>query len=185
MKTFRLALLILVIAMVIAACGGEDTSTADPAAESSGEEAPYPADEPAAPAEEPSPPDYPAPAEEPPPAQEPAEAEAETAEASMSGSELTGSIWTLITLNEQPLLPRTSITAEFNEDGKVSGSSGCNNYTAAYEADGSNITINMSPAARRTSCTFPPAGLVSIIHTRRPPIANSKTLNGSKKNIVD
>ena len=50
-------------------------------------------------------------------------------------------------LNGQPPLPTTNITAQFDEEGRVSGSSGCNNYGAAYEVDGNNITINISPAA--------------------------------------
>lgn len=71
----------------------------------------------------------------------------ETATAEMSEISLTGTIWNLTSLNGQTLVPTTSITAEFGEDGVVSGSSGCNNYSAGYESDGSNITINTSPAA--------------------------------------
>ncbi len=142
MKVFKLALLVLVMAMVISSCAGDEAPTADPGDEPSSDEASYPAEAPAEPAEESPPPEYPAPAEE------PAPAEPGTAEAGMSGAELTGSIWTLTALNGQALLPATSVTAEFNnEEGTVSGSSGCNNYTAAFESDGSNITINMSPAA--------------------------------------
>jgi heat shock protein HslJ len=65
------------------------------------------------------------------------------------GSEeaLVGVIWDLAELNGDRLIPTTSITAEFNEHGKVAGSSGCNNYTASYEVDGDNINFNMSPAA--------------------------------------
>ena len=57
------------------------------------------------------------------------------------GSEdpLTDSIWNLTELNGRSPLPTTTITAEFGKDGRVTGSSGCNNYTAAYEVDGNNI----------------------------------------------
>lgn len=70
----------------------------------------------------------------------------ETAAGAEEGS-LTGIVWNLTALNGQPLAADTSITAEFNEDGTVGGSSGCNNYDASYETDGSNIAINSSPAA--------------------------------------
>lgn len=60
---------------------------------------------------------------------------------------LTGTVWNVTALNNQPLLPTTAITAEFSEDGQVAGSSGCNNYSAAYVVDGDTITFNMSPAA--------------------------------------
>jgi heat shock protein HslJ/uncharacterized lipoprotein YbaY len=63
-----------------------------------------------------------------------------------SGS-LTGIIWNLTELNGQPPLPATTISAEFGEDGRLSGSSGCNSYSAAYEVDGDNININMTPVA--------------------------------------
>lgn len=71
----------------------------------------------------------------------------ETTAAGSTENSLTGTVWNLISLNGQLLVPTTSITAEFSEDGKVSGSSGCNNYTANYEIDGSDISINTSPAA--------------------------------------
>jgi heat shock protein HslJ len=39
----------------------------------------------------------------------------------------------------------TELTANFGTDGKLSGSAGCNNYTASYTTDGNKISI--SPAA--------------------------------------
>jgi heat shock protein HslJ len=38
-------------------------------------------------------------------------------------------------------LPGTEITAEFGDDGKLTGSSGCNTYSATYKTDGAKITI--------------------------------------------
>lgn len=64
-----------------------------------------------------------------------------------SEDSLVGTVWNLTSLNGESLVPTTSITAEFSEDGRVAGSSGCNNYAAAYEVDGSNITFNMTPTA--------------------------------------
>ncbi|UCG25952.1 MAG: META domain-containing protein, partial [Chloroflexota bacterium] len=73
--------------------------------------------------------------------------DAGAAETATAGDSLAGTTWTLTELNGQPLLPTTEITAQFNDDGTVGGSSGCNNYNAAYEADGTNINIQASPAA--------------------------------------
>ena len=58
-----------------------------------------------------------------------------------------GTVWNLTLLNGESLVPTTSITAEFSEDGKVGGSAGCNNYSAAYEVDGNKINLNMSATA--------------------------------------
>ena len=54
---------------------------------------------------------------------------------------LEGSSWILTTLNGDAPLPETAITANFAEDGTVSGSDGCNVYNAAYQVDGNNISI--------------------------------------------
>jgi len=48
----------------------------------------------------------------------------------------------------------TEIVAVFDEGGKVSGSAGCNQYTASYEADGDQITIGPS-AITRMMCGKP------------------------------
>ena len=74
------------------------------------------------------------------------------------GSEeaLIGVIWDLTELNGDRLVPTTSITAEFSEDGKVSGSSGCNNYAAEYEVDGNEINFNMDmTASTMMACAEP------------------------------
>jgi heat shock protein HslJ len=51
-------------------------------------------------------------------------------------------------------LPDTRVTAEFGEDGTLSGSAGCNSYSATYEADRGTITIG-EPAATRKACVKP------------------------------
>ena len=52
----------------------------------------------------------------------------------------------------------TRITAVFNEDGSLTGSGGCNNYNAAYEVDGDNITI--SPGASTMMACPSPEGVM-------------------------
>jgi heat shock protein HslJ len=51
-------------------------------------------------------------------------------------------------------LPGTRVTAVFGEDGTLSGSAGCNGYTATYETDGGAITIS-EPAATEKACAKP------------------------------
>ena len=51
-------------------------------------------------------------------------------------------------------LPDTQVTAAFGEDRTLSGSAGCNSYTATYTADRGAITIG-EPAATRKACVKP------------------------------
>lgn len=54
----------------------------------------------------------------------------------------------------QTLIPNTMITATF-EDGKITGSAGCNRYQAAYSVAGREIKIGMA-ASTRMYCADPP-----------------------------
>ncbi|NJD58662.1 MAG: META domain-containing protein [Anaerolineae bacterium] len=56
------------------------------------------------------------------------------------------SLWTLLTINGEPVATDINITAVFTpgkepNTGDISGSSGCNNYNAGYTLDGNNITV--------------------------------------------
>jgi heat shock protein HslJ len=51
----------------------------------------------------------------------------------------------------------STVTMAFAADGKVSGSAGCNQYTARYESEGSKFRFN-APAATRKMC--PDAGVM-------------------------
>ena len=44
------------------------------------------------------------------------------------------------TVRRSDMLPDVEVTALF-EDGKVSGSDGCNNYSGAYTVDGTSLTV--------------------------------------------
>ncbi len=62
---------------------------------------------------------------------------------------LTSVTWEAISYNNGreavvSLLADTSITANFAEDGTLSGSSGCNTYTTGYTVDGDMMTIEMA-----------------------------------------
>lgn len=52
------------------------------------------------------------------------------------------------------LVSGTRITAAFDADGRVSGSAGCNRYTAAYSTDGTSIEFS-SAAVTRMFCLAP------------------------------
>jgi heat shock protein HslJ len=52
----------------------------------------------------------------------------------------------------------SKLTADFSADGKLSGSAGCNNYTATYEASGKSIKIG--PAASTRKMCADPAGIM-------------------------
>jgi heat shock protein HslJ len=52
----------------------------------------------------------------------------------------------------------TEVTATFAEDGKLSGSAGCNRYTATYTVDGGDLRIG--PAAATKKACIEPAGVM-------------------------
>ena len=54
---------------------------------------------------------------------------------------LDGTSWELWAYRKTKPIPGSIITATF-EDGKVSGSGGCNTYFGSYQVDGENITIS-------------------------------------------
>ncbi len=58
-----------------------------------------------------------------------------------AGSTLAGTSWLLASLKGQNVLPKPQITATFNEDNTLSGSGGCNSYSASYTVEGNSLTI--------------------------------------------
>jgi heat shock protein HslJ len=76
---------------------------------------------------------------------------------------LTGVTWYLIAFNQGgsslSILPGTEITAFFDAQGKVSGSAGCNQYSASYQATLNNLFIG-TPATTRMACNSP-AGIMT------------------------
>lgn len=54
---------------------------------------------------------------------------------------LTGQLWMVTELGGEKPLPDTALTAEFSQDGRVAGSSGCNSYSGPYDVDGKNIEM--------------------------------------------
>jgi heat shock protein HslJ len=67
---------------------------------------------------------------------------------------LVGTQWSLTSYNngKQALvsvLNGTSINASFSQNGQLSGSAGCNNYTATYDVDGEQMSIGPAAATRK------------------------------------
>jgi heat shock protein HslJ len=88
-----------------------------------------------------------------------ADAETVLTYTAISPAALPGTSWTVTSYNNGKqavvsVIIGTEITASFAEDGKLTGSAGCNNYTAAYEVDGENITIGPA-ATTRMMCAEP------------------------------
>lgn len=69
-------------------------------------------------------------------------------------SGLIGELWEVVSLNGDPPAADTTITAQFGEDGALSGSNGCNSYSATYAVDGAAITIQPG-ASTAMACPEP------------------------------
>ena len=55
--------------------------------------------------------------------------------------ELVGSAWIVTSINGQGVVPAAPPTMAFGADGKISGTGGCNQYSAPYETTGGTIAI--------------------------------------------
>jgi len=80
----------------------------------------------------------------------------------MQATSLVGPEWTVLMYNDTNAITSTilgtTITANFSEDGVLSGSAGCNNYTTGYTVDGNNIKIE--PAATTRKMCSEPEGIM-------------------------
>jgi heat shock protein HslJ len=74
---------------------------------------------------------------------------------SASSQELTGGIWLLTELNGAKPIAGTTLTAEFDENARVGGSSGCNSYTTTYVVDGNNLNFGEQAASTMMACPDP------------------------------
>ena len=66
---------------------------------------------------------------------------------------LTGIDWRLISLgpagSEANIVAGTTVTLKFGEDGRASGSTGCNSYSGTYQVRGDNISFSRLVSTRR------------------------------------
>lgn len=78
---------------------------------------------------------------------------------SPQSSDLAGTSWVVIGHNNGrggvvSTIIGSEMTAVFGADGTVTGSAGCNNYSAGYEVDGNNISISL-PVSTKMACDQP------------------------------
>ncbi len=69
--------------------------------------------------------------------------------------------------------------ANFTEDGKLSGSAGCNNYNASYQVDGDSLTIG-PVASTKMACPEPPG-----VMDKKPPSWRSWRVRAAYQINVD
>jgi heat shock protein HslJ len=103
---------------------------------------------------------------------------------------LTGSTWKLIAYHNGKsalvsALAGTEITALFDDDGKLSGSAGCNGYTAGYEINGDAIEIG-PVAATRKMCARP-EGIMEQEHAYLAALGSAVTyrIKGNELTLID
>jgi len=87
------------------------------------------------------------------------EAGAELATYAAQSQEITGTSWTVTSYNNGRqavvgVLENTALTIEFGENGRVTGSAGCNRFTGTYAVSGADVTIS-GVAATRKMCATP------------------------------
>jgi len=63
--------------------------------------------------------------------------------------------WRLVNINGAAIIPGTEITAVFGDSGNLSGSSGCNTYTTAFQTSGSSLSVGQLGGAQQY-CAAPP-----------------------------
>ncbi|MFN2201662.1 MAG: META domain-containing protein [Caldilineaceae bacterium] len=68
---------------------------------------------------------------------------------------LAGTRWLLTDLGGEAVPADVAVTAAFGEDGNLSGTSGCNNYSTQYEVDGQSITISPQMMSTMMMCPDP------------------------------
>ncbi len=100
------------------------------------------------------------------------------------GTPLEGTTWVLSA--DAPLgvaLEAIAVTARF-QDGRLSGHSGCNRYTAPYEVDGDSLSIG--PDIGGTSMACPPAQMVvEQAYLGRLPQVTAFAIDGTTLTMTD
>jgi heat shock protein HslJ len=110
-----------------------------------------------------------------------------TATSAPASDPLAGTRWEVVNYNDGSALVSvindTRITMEFGQDGRVTGNSGCNNYSAAYQVNSSNITIG-SPGGTQRFCEEPEGIMEQETEFLAAlQLASDFTINGSRLEI--
>ena len=103
---------------------------------------------------------------------------------SSGANDLRGTSWELASLSGSDLLPGTSITLEFTDEG-ISGSAGCNHYGGSYQVSGSSLTFS-DLFWTEMACPEPPGVLEQEgDYLAALNVADSYLLTGDQLEILD
>ncbi len=111
-----------------------------------------------------------------------------TEESATVGGELTGRVWILETYmnadgSMAESLANAPVTTEF-ADGSVGGTSGCNNYNAAYTTDGDSLAVDM-PVVTLMYCDGPDVMVQEARYLSLLGTVAGYTVSGDKLTITD
>lgn len=88
---------------------------------------------------------------------------AATSTPSEASAQLAGTSWVLESMGDQQAADDTSATLQFSEDGEVSGSGGCNNYSGEFTTDGETLKVG-ELAVTLMACEGPVGDQESAFH---------------------
>ena len=100
---------------------------------------------------------------------------------------LTGTEWTLVSIGgagaEEGLVAGTTVTLKFGEDGRASGSTGCNSYSGTYQVRGDSVTFGRLISTRR-ACLDQNANQQEQRYLSALEMANRFRLNSNRLTIL-
>ena len=82
----------------------------------------------------------------------PIEPEDDAAQDVVAPLELAGSSWVLAGLDGSLTLPGVRVSLAFGEDGTVSGTDGCNQFSGSYIQEGDSLTFALPMASTMMAC---------------------------------
>jgi heat shock protein HslJ len=100
-----------------------------------------------------------------------------------TASGLPGTLWGLVSLGGNPPVEGTTVTAQFAADGSLSGSDGCNRYSASYTVEGSTLTV--TPGMSTMMACAEPIMAQATAFSKALASAASYTIDGEMLNLVD
>lgn len=65
---------------------------------------------------------------------------------------LVGTNWLARTIADQTPIQGTSVFATFNQDGRVTGNDGCNNFNGSYTVSGNQLTLDPNMISTKMAC---------------------------------
>jgi heat shock protein HslJ len=94
---------------------------------------------------------------------------------------LAGTNWVLSGLNGDLPLPDTTVTLQFDSDGNVTGTDGCNQFNTTFVQDGSSLTIAQPAATTMMACQ---ADVMAQASTYMQTLARTTSFSASPRQLV-